>query len=692
MRSASLVVSFFFAPLALADERSDFAVDTASLLREMADLERLARAPSPSYRTIQWSSFDRRSRGPEEAGWFSNSDGFGGEPIPGFEAVLRAPGTDGDPTGEFLIGEANGPGAIVRTWSAGMAGRLRVFLDGAAEPMFDGRADEFLRRRAERVLAAAGVAGDLGDLGDAFSQEDADYFPIPFAKSLRITWQGRLDELHFYHVNVRLFSPGVAVKTFASDDAKAASDVVREVAATLRDPERLAPAGTKSSHEIACAPDHSEAITIERENGAAITHLRARVEAADLVAALRGTLLRIAFDGSQRPQVECPIGDFFGTTPGIQPYSTLPMSVDADGTMICRFVMPFARSAVVTVVNTTTASVKVSLDMWVNERPVGQDALRFRARWRVDHDLDTRAPQDLPYLLVQGKGRLVGVAAHLMNPSAVPTEGGNWWGEGDEKVFVDGAARPVFFGTGSEDYFNYSWSRPDLFMHPYCAQPICTGPGTSGYTTDLRFHVIDDVPFDSRFAFYMEAWQHARTRGLSYARVAYLYTSAGAIDDHRPPTPAELIVPTLPPREPIAAGGAMGATFVHLEDARATADGGALDPRAPEPQGSRLRIATWAPDAPGQVLRVPLSFPTDGEFEIRAVMMHRPDGGLVRAAFDGGAPRDPIELKTEHARFLRNVDLGVVTATAGDHVVEFRAERPGMVAIDFLWVRPRPKR
>ena len=36
---------------------------------------------------------------------------------------------------------------------------------------------------------------------------------------------------------------------------------------------------------------------------------------------------------------------------------------------------------------------------------------------------------DLPYLCARGCGVFVGAAAMLLNPSGVPTPGGNWWGE-----------------------------------------------------------------------------------------------------------------------------------------------------------------------------------------------------------------------------------------------------------------------
>jgi hypothetical protein len=57
----------------------------------MTDLGQLARWPRPAYRTVQFSSYDRRSTTSETPGWFANADGFGGEPIPGFLKVLREP-------------------------------------------------------------------------------------------------------------------------------------------------------------------------------------------------------------------------------------------------------------------------------------------------------------------------------------------------------------------------------------------------------------------------------------------------------------------------------------------------------------------------------------------------------------------------------------------------------------------------
>ena len=91
----SLPVLLVILLLSCSGKGSDEVITTVSLLNEMADLKRLASLPDENYRTIQFSSYDRRSTSPTDSCWFSNEDGFGNEPIPGFEKVLKQPDTAG---------------------------------------------------------------------------------------------------------------------------------------------------------------------------------------------------------------------------------------------------------------------------------------------------------------------------------------------------------------------------------------------------------------------------------------------------------------------------------------------------------------------------------------------------------------------------------------------------------------------
>ena len=117
-------------------------VTTGSLLNEMISLNRLTDLPVIPYKTVQFSSYDRRSTLPLKSGWFRNSDGFGREPLPGFEMVLREPGDD--KIGEYLICDVKGPGAIVRMWTANINGNIRFFLDGSDIPIYEGAAEKFI--------------------------------------------------------------------------------------------------------------------------------------------------------------------------------------------------------------------------------------------------------------------------------------------------------------------------------------------------------------------------------------------------------------------------------------------------------------------------------------------------------------------------------------------------------------------
>jgi len=687
----------FLATAGLAAEPGTATITTGTLLEEMADLARLARWPDPAYRTIQFSSYDRRSTTSEAPGWFSNADGFGGEPIPGFLKVLQEP-RDGQ-AGLYLLAEVTGPGAIVRGWSAGMDGVLRVYLDPAGGeldpdkgvPIWEGPAYDFLARRSSQYLKLAGLELDPGD---AFSQEDADYLPIPFARGLRVTWEGKLSELHFYHLQVRLYPRGTLVRTLdPKGDLKEFEAQLRSAVTGLTQPssgQRNEPTKLVGTLE----PGRNWTWSSVNQGSGAVRELTLRLQADSLDTALRGCLLRIAFDGSQRPQVEAPVGDFFASGPGVNPFSSLPFSVQADGTLTCRFVMPYEKSVRLEVVNFTPTPVRLEGSVLLSPWQWDERSLYFRAKWLADHDLAAGAGViDLPYLVAVGKGVFAGCAAMIMNPSGAPMAHGNWWGEGDEKIQVDGEPVPSTFGTGSEDYFNYSWSRPDLFDHPYCGQPLDSGPDTSGYVSNHRFQVMDAIPFEKSLAAYLELWTHNPTRGLSYARIAYHYARPGATDDHRGLMPLDLMIPVLPKREPKAVGGATGARFHFIDQLHPEATAGSVE-TAPFPLATQLQVVLWQAEK-GCRLKFSLPVEKDGPASIHLVAVHRPDGATVRVLLDGKPLRvvrveggaEVVRLRTAHVPRVLNVHFEPVDLKAGSREIELECVEAGPVGLDYVWVK-----
>jgi hypothetical protein len=127
---------------------------------------------------------------------------------------------------------------------------------------------------------------------------------------------------------------------------------------------------------------------------------------------------------------------------------------------------------------------------------------------------------DVNYVTVEGKGVYVGDTLTIMNGDA------NWWGEGDEKIFVDGEKFPSHFGTGTEDYYGYAWCRPEFFSAPFHAQPEGGGNLAGGYSVNDRYRALDAIPFEKSLHFDMELWHWGKTK-TNYAPATFWYARPG---------------------------------------------------------------------------------------------------------------------------------------------------------------------
>lgn len=675
-------------------------VTTGSLVREMVDMHRLADFPSPAYKTVQFSSYDHRSTIPGGPDWFANADGFGGEPIPNFAGIIRK--VPHDEVGEYLVCDVEGPGAIVRCWTAAIAGSVRMYLDGAEEPVFEGSADDFFRRPFN-VLAPK-VSVDPAIFDETFNQRNATYCPIPFAERCRIVWIGKVRDIHFYEVQIRLYEEGADVETFQPEDLRNYERDFREVGRVLGRPSMYwkydAPETVAAAIEKTLpAGEAHEILAIENGPGA-IERLVLKVEADDINKALRQTIMHITCDDYPHGQVQCPVGDFFGAAPGINPFDSVPFTVEVDGTMTCRFVMPYEKVLRIRLENKGDQEVKVTgsaLPMeyeWDDGR-----SMHFRALWRVDHDLtaDPRAVRDLPFLLANGKGVYVGTSSLMLNPTDVPTPAGGWWGEGDEKIFVDEDTFPSTFGTGSEDYYNYAWSAPDIWQYAYCGQPRNDGPGNRGFVTNHRWHIVDPLPFQERIAFYMELYSHKQTPGFSYARLGYHYAIPGVMDDHNPITGEDVRHLELPGDwQPLAWWGAANSVFHEPEEVMQDS-GNRHDTMMVEGNlYSSGRLWVWKPRKEGEVITFIVPIEEAGKYSADLCVAKTPASGRFRVQFgpkaDGTGENvvgDVIDLSAYGRTVLRRVQGKQIELEPGEYIVTLTAVGdPGReIGIDFLWIK-----
>ena len=677
----TLPLVFILLSLSVASQNK---VTFCSLLGEMTDMERLTRLSEQEYRSVQFSSYDRRSVSPYKDGWFANSDGFGKEPVPGFEKVLKEPGEDG--IGEYLICDVKQPGAILRLWSARINGSIRLYIDNADVPYFEGKAEDFFWQ-TPKVLTGKKFSEE------AFRQFDAVYFPIPFAKRLRIEWIGDIRKLHFYHVGMRLYDKNTKVESFSKKQVDACGTKPEAVIARLqqKDIPNLMP---KENNQFVI-PARNSRVVWKTEGMAAIESIWLKTDVLNAEKMLRKCILNIYFDDSSVPQVQAPLGDFFGAAPGVNPFKSVPFSVSSDGFMVSRFVMPFINSARIEVDNRSDFDFKMLLEVkttdynWEDGK-----SMHFRARWRINHDLIASNTNivDMNYLMATGKGRFVGAATYVYNPSNVPTPWGNWWGEGDEKIFIDNEKFPAFFGTGSEDYYNYSWSSTRIFYYPYCGQPRNDGPGNRGYASNFRWNILDDIPFTTNFAFYMELFPHEVVTNVSYGRIAYYYALPGTIDNYSRITEGDIRDLPYDRWSPVAVKGSVGFRFVNAEDMMEKN-------RNIEVEDGKLwaegQIMMWKPERDGEQLT--LSFHLDKpipENRIGFTLAKMPEGGSISVWVNGKQVKindeDQVYLIQEFQTVLDNFFTEPVQLPEGENeiVLVNRSDNPSAkIGLDFIWIK-----
>ncbi|MBU0616921.1 MAG: DUF2961 domain-containing protein, partial [Planctomycetes bacterium] len=488
-------------------------VTTQSLLAEMTDLAGLAEYPDPPFTCKQFSSYDRKSKTPEDLeGWFANADC--GQYLRVEEVGERK---------EHVMVDVDGPGAIVRIWSANPKGTLRIYLDHAETPVIEAPMTDVLGGKFAGIPKP--IAGER-------SRGWNSYFPIPYAEHCKIT----SDEGGFYyHVNYRTYPPSTNVTTFVLPDLERLTTEIGAVAEALASPykcgvesipwyykeveraiqQRMGPNTVFKMQGSKIRPGKQTLCKMGTLKDRAIVGLRVKVEAEDVDLALRQLLLSLSFDGEET--VTCPLGDFFGAAPGVNAYESLPMSVTEDGEMWSHWVMPFDRAAELAINYTGRQEVILKWGIADEEYDWTERSMHFHAKWRGEYDVPTRPMQDWNYLTATGQGVFVGAAFNIANPVR------HWWGEGDEKIYVDGETFPSHFGTGTEDYFGYAWCCNEPFTHAYHNQPRCDGPGNYGHTAVNRWHVIDRIPFERDFRFDMELWHwHAETK-VAMSVVSYWY-------------------------------------------------------------------------------------------------------------------------------------------------------------------------
>jgi len=276
------------------------------------------------------------------------------------------------------------------------------------------------------------------------------------------------------------------------------------------------------------------------EGAGRITHMWFTI-AASSADHLRELVLRIYWDGADKPAVECPLGDFYGLGFGrYVEYKSAPVAIGGIKALNCYWPMPFLRGARLSLTNEGAKRVNncyFNIDYRLDDQPE-KNARYFHVQYRQAYP----APKGKEYTLLDSKGTGHYVGTFL----SVMANSDGWWGEGNDKFFVDGDSKPTIEGTGSEDYFCGAWDFQHAFSNPYNGVPYYDNREKGGekrgiLNTCYRWHIMDPVPFTKSLRFVIGHGRNGSDNDRlpwrnHYSSVAYYYLDSPEGD--APPLPA----------------------------------------------------------------------------------------------------------------------------------------------------------
>ena len=168
---------------------------------------------------------------------------------------------------------------------------------------------------------------------------------------------------------------------------------------------------------------------------------------------------------------------------------SVPVVVEDADSYNCFWRMPFRKSIRIEIVNQSDKPINLlyyNID-WIKLDSLPDDTPYFYAQYRQEYPVESG--KDYVILETAGQGHYVGTVL------AVRTRSPSWFGEGDEKIYIDGEEKASIWGTGTEDYFLSAWGLKTTST-PYFGTPYFDQWGiVGGHTGAYRWHVQDPIVF-----------------------------------------------------------------------------------------------------------------------------------------------------------------------------------------------------
>lgn len=578
--------------------------------------------------------------------------------------------------GQILELSVQEPGALARLWVSSRSGRLELAIDGEVVEVlpldlgaWDAQAAEDRPQWHRAPLMSA--------LGRGW----VSHLPVPFATSMTLRWHAAPVDARL-QMSVARFGEGVKVIGFQPSDLKDSSRIVRRTLRQLNSQENPKVPVDPAPFKVGGArlrPEGSAQMATNGEfrwpiNGHGVLQwfeidFIHKDEPAPPIEMLRSLVLRVEVGSSDLSKAgevvfRAPLGDFFGSGPGIQPWQSPWMGFDLDANLFFfRLPIPYVDGLKICVESDMEAISRFRVRAGLEPRQYPEEVppLRLHAGWiHGKHASSAEAA----VLQVQGPARLAAISFGATSPAVAP-------------FAHDG---PFAFSSAWESATPLALEQVTLW----------DGPGNFGRTSMVR-HFGLDAPTSREGETLREAAGvlFAGQEEVDYSMFAWWYAPLESTSNFDDPGPvAARLAPALPeptfPHVPGALEGEHAAGVLY-------APGSTLERiQAPLESGfSRAQYLEWSHTKANDNLVIPFPVYEAGRYRLALGLAIGPNRGKVQVFIDGRAFGEPFDLQAEVAGASSEITLGEARMMPRlDHKFGLRTLDGKPVGIDYLLLEP----
>ena len=288
------------APTEREKSKNNIIISYPDLVKRLTNLKSLAILPEEGEGSAMWASYDRRSQVDNHTGkfidWAANDDGL----TPQYISLEEE---------NMVLAEMEGPGAIVRVWSASPGrGNIKIYVDGNETPVIDMPFRDFFDISSVPAFNYPELVYETAARG--FN----NYVPISYQHSCKVVAEPEWGQ--YYQFNYISFPEGTELGKFEPIPAPEEAAALAEVNSFFKDKMGELPYMVTHLEEQKLEGEilAGDSKTLKIKGQKAIYAFKAKVKIENMdreAEALRKLVLDIRWDDEEAPSVWSPLGDFF---------------------------------------------------------------------------------------------------------------------------------------------------------------------------------------------------------------------------------------------------------------------------------------------------------------------------------------------------------------------------------------------